>query len=92
MPAPRNAIPTIKLTTGLPEDLLDRMTLHLFSEIEGRVPKGAFKEFLSSRIREFFFNRTLDLAPYTNGEPGAFTISGSPDAIARLEKLLQKGN
>lgn len=91
MPAPRNAIPTIPLTTGLPEDLMDRLNLHLFSEVEGRVPKGAYKDFFAQRIREFFAQKELDLAPYTNGMAGTHTLRAEPEVIEQLEQLLRKG-
>lgn len=90
MPAPRNAIPTIPLTTGLPEDLMDRLNLHLFSEVEGRVPKGAYKDFFAQRVREFFGTTELDLAPYTNGMPGTHRLRAEPEVVAQLEQLLRK--
>ena len=91
MPTPRNAIPTIRLTTGLPEDIMDRLNLYLFSDIEGRIPKSAYMDFFSARVREFFDHEKLDLAPYTNGEPGAFIVSGPRETIEQLKQLLQKG-
>lgn len=44
----------VSLHTSIPEDLWTKMTLHLFSEVEGRVPKSAYREFISSLIREYF--------------------------------------
>jgi hypothetical protein len=44
----------IKLTTTLPEDVYAKLKLYLYSDIEGRVPKGAIQRFLIARINEFF--------------------------------------
>ena len=49
-----NVIRPIKLTTTLPEDVRAKLDLHLYSEAEGRVPKGAIQAFLIERIREYF--------------------------------------
>lgn len=44
----------VKLTTTFPEDIRVKMDLYLFSKVEGRVPKGAYQEFLVGLIKEFF--------------------------------------
>jgi len=54
---PPNIIKGIPITTHIPEDVMAKMELHLFSELEGRVPKGAYGRFLSDRIREYFSPR-----------------------------------
>lgn len=51
---PQNILRPIKLTTYLPEDLRAQLDIHLYSEIEGRVPHGAYSQFLAERVREFF--------------------------------------
>jgi len=91
MPARLNAIPSVKLTTWLPGDLHGKMTLFLFSELEGRVPKSAYKDFLSARIREYFDHKRLDLAPYLPGlDSNTVIISGSEQSIELLKRLLSK--
>lgn len=47
----------VKLTTNLPEDVRAKLDLHLYSEVEGRVPFGAYQRFLVERIQEFFSER-----------------------------------
>lgn len=54
MARPPSIIRSVKLTTMLPEDIWSRLTLHLYSELEGRVPVGAYQRFLVERIREYF--------------------------------------
>lgn len=51
---PPNVMRPIQLTTNIPEDLRAKLDLHLFSQVEGRVPHGAYSRFLAERIREFF--------------------------------------
>jgi len=74
----------------LPVDLRTKLDLHLYSELEGRVPQGSHQEFLSSRIREFFESETLDLAPYAAGvPPGNQSVRGSPSTIQLLKWILE---
>lgn len=47
----------ISLHTTIPEDLWTKLTLHLYSDVEGRVPKGAYQQFIIQRINEFFQRR-----------------------------------
>lgn len=49
-----NAIPTEALNLRLPLDIKAKIDLHLFSEVEGRVPKGAYAKFFEGLAREFF--------------------------------------
>jgi hypothetical protein len=58
MPRPPNILKTIPIHVSLPEDLHARLTLHLYSSAESRVPVGAYQRFFVERITEFF-NRSL---------------------------------
>ena len=89
MPRRPALIPSVILTTALPADVHTRMTLHLFSALEGRVPQGAYAGFLSELIRGYFNNKHLDIAPFAASDPGAFIVSGTPEAIAALERTLK---
>ena len=77
------------LNLALPESVRAQLDLLLFSEIEQRVPKGAYQQFFAARIREFFSDRGLDLAPYLGSLPGERTVRGSPETIASLEAALK---
>ena len=78
------------LHLSLPTTLRARLDVHLFSELEKRVPKGAYQGFFIERTREFFEHRQLDLAPFiVNAEPGAFVIQGSPAALEALVRRLK---
>ena len=72
----------IKLTTTFPEDVRSQLDIYLYSEVERRVPKGAYQAFLVDRIRKFFLNRQLQL-------PTGEWIEGSPEAIEYLEEVLK---
>lgn len=54
MTKPPKIIRPTKLTLALPEDVRAKLDLHLFSEVEHRVPFGAYQRFFIERIREFF--------------------------------------
>lgn len=52
MPKPANLDRPTKLGVAIPESLRTRMDLLLFSEVEGRVPHGAYSEYICRLIRE----------------------------------------
>jgi hypothetical protein len=82
-------IPSVKLNTALPLDALTKLNAHLYSELEGKVPFGSHQRFFVERINAFFADKHLDLAPYVTGaESGSLVVSGSPEVIAILERLL----
>lgn len=58
MSRPRQVIRTIKKHIALPEDLVGRLELELFSEVEGKIPMGAHQKFFTNLLRGYF--ETLD--------------------------------
>lgn len=54
MPRKPNIDPPRKLNITLPESVHARLSLFLYSEIEGRVPHGAYNRFFTERVNEFF--------------------------------------
>jgi hypothetical protein len=54
MPRKAAIVPNRHLHTTLPEHLAARLELFLWSEVEGKVPQGAYQAFISARIVEFF--------------------------------------
>ena len=85
-----NIEPSIATNLHLPESVRTRLDLLLFSEVEGRVPKGAYQRFFLERLSEFFSSRPLDLSPYFGSLPGERTVRGNPQTIAALEAALQQ--
>ena len=62
MPRKPDVIRPSLLHMSIPEDVRAKLDLYLFSELEGRVPKGAYQKFFTERIQEFFGWRRMDLA------------------------------
>ncbi len=51
MPRPRNPQPRTFLELSIPADLRARLDLYLYSEVEGRIPQGAYVNFILPLIR-----------------------------------------
>lgn len=75
----------IRLSTFLPEDVRSQLDIYLFSPIEGVVPRGAYTQFLTQLIREFFANRRIEISDLTGRK---YIVSGSPEAIEVIEERL----
>jgi len=58
-----NIVRSTKLTVMIPEDTRARLDLFLYSEVEGRVPFGAYQKFFVERINEFLNEKALGLPP-----------------------------
>lgn len=56
MGRPKKIIPSIEKKISIPEDLVARVDLSLWSELEGKVPHGAWSRYISGLIREDFKN------------------------------------
>ena len=90
MPKPKNLIPSQQLNVALPLPLYTKLGAYLYSELEQRVPHGAYSRFLANLLRGFFSQTQLDLAPYLASDPGAFVVSGSPEAVEALKLILER--
>ena len=88
MPKPANLIPSRQLNVALPLPIFTRLTLHLNSDLEGRVPHGAYSRFLVELLRQHFDQAELDLGSRFGGPPGIYLIRGEAATIALLEKDL----
>jgi len=80
MSRPQNILRPVKLTTTLPEDVHSKLTLYLYSEVEGMVPRGAYQSFICDRIREFFEHKRLDI--------GSGIVHGPASCIDQIESIL----
>jgi len=85
-----NPIPSQPLNVALPLPLYTKLGAHLYSELEMRVPHGAYSRFMIDLLQLHFAQRELDLAPFVNAPPGAFVIKGSPEAINALTVKLEQ--
>ena len=78
------------LRLGLPESEKAWLDLHLWSEVEGRVPVGAYRAWFLARLHEFRSWRVLDLSPY--GFPAGMTVHGHEEALRWLRNRLEHSN
>lgn len=54
MPRPPRLMRPVRKNIALPEDIAARVELELYSDIEGRVPHGAWSKFLTELVREHY--------------------------------------
>lgn len=57
MPKPKNVIPPVEKTLSLPGNVVAEVELRLFSELEGRVPHGAWARLITGLLQDWL-NRT----------------------------------
>jgi hypothetical protein len=86
-----NLIPSQQLNVALPLPVYTQLSAHLYSELEGRIPHGAYSRHLTDMLRNQFSGKSLDLAPWVGSAPGAFVVQGSAEAIRELELCLTAG-
>lgn len=53
MPRPKKVIRSVQKSTMLPEDVLAKVELRLYSPLEGRVPQGAWQGLVVGLLREW---------------------------------------
>jgi len=89
MPKPANLIPSKQLNVALPLPLFTQLSLALTSDLEGRVPHGAYSRFLQDLLRAHFERAELDLNTYASMvPPGVYVLSGPPASVEAFQKLL----
>ena len=54
MARPLKTVRTIYKNIGLPEDLVSRMELELYSDLEEKIPFGAMQAFFTQLLRDYF--------------------------------------
>lgn len=64
MAKPPRIIRPVEKNISLPEDLVARVNLELFSEVEGKVPFGAWKKYVEQLIRADLAKRDCDARKY----------------------------
>lgn len=87
MPRKPNPIPSVGIHLMLPEDIHTKLALFLHSDLEGRVPKGAYQRLFIELIQNHFHAATLDLSLY--GFPQGYHVRGPREMIAALESHLK---
>lgn len=90
MGRPKNALESDALLVRLPAEEAAMLRMHLYSDLEGRIPRGAFRDFFAARIREFFKAETLDLSPYFGLPPCSALVRCAPETAALIRTTLEK--
>ena len=85
-----NVIRPSLLHVSLPEDIRAKIDLLLWSELEGRVPKGAYQRFFVERIQEFFGWSRIDLTPF--GYPQGFFVAGPKEMLDQVKLTLERSH
>ena len=57
---PSKTTRSIQVNCSLPEDIVTRMKLHLWSDAEGKVPHGSQSGLIEQALREYFLRRSGD--------------------------------
>lgn len=86
----KNAIASDALLVRLPAEEAAMLRLHLHSELEGRIPRGAFRDFFAARIREYFKAETLDLSPYLGLPPCSALVRCAPETAELIRMKMEK--
>lgn len=53
MPRPKKTDRPIEKSVNLPESIVAQVEIHLFSELEGKVPFGAWSELMKGLLKEW---------------------------------------
>lgn len=87
MPPKAALVPNEHLHIRIEPTLKQRMDLILFSESQQRIPKGAHKDFVEARIREWFEWRKQSLEMF--GFPPGYFVAGPREMIDALVARLE---
>jgi len=90
MPRKAALVANKHIHTTVPYDLAARFELTIFSEVEGRVPQGAYQAFVIEAIRDKLDNQSIDLAPFLGTMPGECVVRGRPETIRKLVAKLKE--
>ena len=77
-----------KLTLHLTESVLAQLDLLLISDVDGKVPQGAYKTFFEARIREYLKQRPLPLEPY--GFPQGYFVTGPTEMVEAVKFFFER--
>ena len=93
MARPKNLVPSESLHLRIAGPLAQGLEKLLWSDVEGRVPVGAYQKFFTEISLAYLQGRSLDIshwAPAAMMVPPGTTVRGSPQAIETLETLLKE--
>jgi hypothetical protein len=53
MARPKRAIPSVEKNISIDQDIVTRIDLELYSELEGKVPHGAWSRLMNALLRNY---------------------------------------
>jgi hypothetical protein len=100
MPRKPNILRPTPLKLMLPEDIRAKLDLILYSEVEGRVPLGAYQRFFLERLQEYFsreaplksvraFLEIIDNSGIVTGLNGPIRLAPKATSLVEGIKILQ---
>lgn len=90
MPRPKSLTPSAELRIAISQDLRTRLDEMLFSELEDRVPHGAYSRFFNLMLTQVLIFKTLDLSPFLGTNPGEAIVRADPATLTRLKAHLEQ--
>ena len=82
--------PNQHVHTTIPADLGIRVELLLHSELEGKVPRGAWQDLIVQLLTQHLDHRSLDLSPFVGALPGIHVVRAPAQTLAALSALLRR--
>lgn len=82
--------PTRSLHLHIDAELADVVDRTLYSEVELRVPKGAYQMFITEAIVRMLKQQPLDLSPWAGSVPSEHVVYAYPGTKEVLAKLLNQ--
>lgn len=59
MARPAKTTPSVNINLAVDPDLMAKVRLEVFSEVEGKVPHGAYSGFFNTVLKEYFTKQEL---------------------------------
>jgi hypothetical protein len=90
MARPKSLTASSPLNVHIDAGLKARMDAALYSELEERVPHGAYQRFFNLILTQALSFKALDLAPFLGTDPGVAVVRGTPEVINALKAHLEQ--
>lgn len=89
MPKPPNIQRPTKLHLALPEDVRAKLDLFLYSQVEGRIPHGAYQKFLVERIQEYFSRTDVSVLKLAAAIVGKHELPKTREHLLQIAQTLE---
>ena len=86
----KSANPSKRVEIWLPGDLYSRVSSELWSDLEGKIPFGAWTRWLQTLADLHYNSVQIDASLYAPELPIGSLLSGDPATISALKRLLER--